>query len=71
MKNLQVNLNYNYGYRWHTNNNIRVKGYIFDEKNVLYEKENLLNYFKNLNTDEEFIKAISNANGIFSVIIQK
>jgi asparagine synthase (glutamine-hydrolysing) len=71
MKNLQVNLNYNYGYRWYSNNNIKVKGYIFDEKNFLYEKENLLNYFENINTEEEFKNAISNANGIFSVIIQK
>jgi hypothetical protein len=71
MKNLQVNLNYNYGYRWYSNNNIKVKGYIFDEKNFLYEKENLLNYFENINTEEEFENAISNANGIFSVIIQK
>ena len=38
MKNLHVNLNHNYGYKWHSNNNIKVKGYIFDEKNFLYEK---------------------------------
>ena len=71
MKNLQVNLNYNYGYKWHSNNNIKVKGYIFDEKNVIYKNENLLNYFENISTEEEFRNAISNANGIFSVIIQK
>ena len=71
MKNLQINLNYNYGYRWYSNNNVKAKGYIFDKKNFLYEKENLLNYFININTEEEFRNAISNANGIFSVIIQK
>ena len=71
MKNLQVNLNYNYGYKWYSNNNIKVKGYIYDEKNVIYKNENLLNYFENISTEEEFRNAISNANGIFSVIIQK
>ena len=71
MKNLQINLNYNYGYRWYSNNNIKVKGYIYDEKNVIYKNENLLNYFENISTEEEFRNAISNANGIFSVIIQK
>tara|TARA_B110000503_G_scaffold100914_1_gene150921 strand:+ start:2686 stop:4254 length:1569 start_codon:yes stop_codon:yes gene_type:complete len=70
MKNLQVNLNYNYGYRWYSNNNIKVKGYFFDEKNFLYEKDNLLNYFENINTEEEFKNRISSINGIFSVIIQ-
>ena len=71
MKNIEVILNYNYGYRWYSTNNIKVKGYFFDEKNFLYENENLLNYFKNIITEEEFKNAISNINGIFSVIIQK
>ena len=31
----------------------------------------ILNYFKNIITEEEFKNAISNINGIFSVIIQK
>ena len=70
MKNLQVNLNYNYGYRWYSNSNTKVKGYIFDKKNFLYEKKNLLDYFENINTEEEFKDRISSANGIFSVIIQ-
>ena len=71
MKNLQINLNYNYGYRWYSKNKTIVKGYIFDKKNFLYEKENLLDYFENINTEEEFKEKISSANGIFSAIIQR
>ena len=71
MKNLQVNLNYNYGYKWYSNNNIKVKGYIYDEKNVLYKNENLLNYFENISTEEEFKMQYLMHNGIFSVHYSK
>ena len=71
MKNFQINLNYNYGYKWYSNNKVKVKGYIFDKKNLLYEEKNLLDYFENINTEEEFKERILDANGFFSVIIQK
>jgi asparagine synthase (glutamine-hydrolysing) len=67
---INVQLNYNHGYKWFSHNGIYVKGYVFDEDNVLYKEDKLLNYFENIKTEEEFKDSISNANGIFSVIIK-
>lgn len=67
---LNLQLNYNYGYKWYSSNKVYVKGYLFDKNNNLLEKDSLINYFTNINNEEEFIQKLINTNGIFSVIIQ-
>lgn len=66
----KINLTHNKGFHWFSNENIFVKGCFFDNENNFYEKENLLNYFTNVKTFDDFYNKINSANGIFTVIIQ-
>ena len=66
---LDLILNYNYGYQWYSNKNVNVKGYLFDENNELFSNENLIDYFSSVKDIAGFKKKVSNANGLFSVIV--
>jgi len=56
---------------WYQYENIMVKGYCFDNNGVFLEKENLVSFFSTASNENDFIEKIKNANGIFSVIINK
>ena len=64
-----VKLNNNYGFEWFTKNNSHVKGYIFDQNNKLYKNESLIDYFKDIKSQDDFKEKLINANGMFSIII--
>jgi len=66
---VKIDLIHNKGFKWFSNENIFVKGCFFDEKSNFYEKDALLNYFSDIKTEKDFKIKISNANGIFTVII--
>jgi len=70
---MQVNikLNLNNGYQWFSKDGIYVKGYCFDENNILWDEEKLIEYFLDVDNENKFQKKLLNANGIFFVIIQK
>ncbi len=67
---IQINNKNNRGFCWYSNEEIQVKGCFYDENNNYYEKENLLDYFKNIENKTIFQKKIKNINGVFSVIIK-
>lgn len=67
---MKVTIRNNKGFSWYSNENLFVKGYIFDTKNNFYEKEKLAEFFKNINSEDDFIKIIADINGVFSVIIK-
>jgi len=67
----EIKLIQNKGFRWFTNETIFVKGCFFDSDNNFYEKENMLNYFSDVKTTKDFISKISEANGIFTVLIHR
>ena len=66
-----INLNKNKGFKWHNRDGIYVKGYLFDDKDNYYYGEKMLNYFSSANNPENFERLLKNANGFFSVIIEK
>ncbi len=67
---IEIITDYNKGFRWFKNENIFVKGYLFDQNEEYYENNKLLNYFKNVNNIADFKKSLNKANGVFSVIIK-
>ena len=66
---LDIKLNYNHGYKWFESGGIYVKGYLYDINDNLYSEEELISYFRKIQTIKEFTQKIKQANGIFSVII--
>ncbi|MDD3628885.1 MAG: asparagine synthase-related protein [Actinomycetota bacterium] len=66
-----INLNKNKGFKWHNRDGIYVKGYLFDDKDNYYYGEKMLNYFSSANNPDNFERLLKNANGFFSVIIEK
>ncbi len=65
-----IKLNYNYGFKWHNQDDIFVKGYIYDEHNNFYKDEKLVEYFSCVQNKDQFKEKLCNANGVFSVIIK-
>ena len=66
---IEIKLRNNNGFKWFSQNNIHVKGYIFDEKNNLLEKEEFVNFLLEIKDFNYFRKTIERLNGIFSIII--
>ena len=66
----KIHLIQNNGFHWFKNDTISVKGCFFDDKNNFYEKSDLLDYFKSVKTKADLIDKITEANGIFTVIIK-
>ena len=65
----KINLQYNKGFKWNDSKNIHSKGYLFDNKDSLYQGENLNIYF-NCKLEEDFKNKIIMANGTFAIVIQ-
>lgn len=64
-------INKDNGYKWCIKNNIYAKGYLFDEKNKLFNERDLIKYFEGAKDLDNFIKKLENASGLFSVIIEE
>lgn len=67
---IKVYLSYNEGYKWFSENNISIKGYAFTAENQLLEKIDLIHYFSDLSSFDEFQWKIKQLNGLFSVVIR-
>jgi len=65
----KINLQYNKGFKWNNSENIHSKGYLFDEKDNLYQGQNLNLYF-NCISEDVFRNKIKLANGSFAVITE-
>ena len=57
-------------YNWFYKDNIRVTGYILEHDKIIRDK-NLIDYFNKINTIIEFENRLNEANGQFSVIIER
>jgi asparagine synthase (glutamine-hydrolysing) len=66
----KIDLIINKGFKWYSNNNVFVKGFLFDSNKAYYEKEKLVKYFDNIKTKNDLLQKINNANGLFTVCIQ-
>ena len=66
-----IELRDNKGFSWVRNDNISVKGYIFDLKEHLYLGKDLTLYFANIKSYADFEERVRYANGSFSVIYKK
>lgn len=67
--NLKTYLNYSYGYKWFEKDNVKVKGWIFDESGVSIQDENLADYFLGINSIEKLKSLLQKTNGHFAVVI--
>ena len=65
----KINLEHNKGFKWNKSENIYSKGYLFDEKDNLYQGQNLNRYF-NCISEDVFRNKIKLANGSFAVITE-
>jgi asparagine synthase (glutamine-hydrolysing) len=68
---INIQLSENKAYRWHVGNNMYVRGYLFAPDGTLYQDEDLSLYFSNIVDENDFHQKLLEANGMFSVIIQK
>lgn len=59
------------GYNWFSDSFTYVRGYCFDSCGELLIGSKLLEYFANASDETMFLKRLSDANGIFSVVINK
>jgi len=66
-----IRLTENKGFQWFNNDTVFVKGYFFDAQNNFYQNETLVNHFKGVETNTEFINKITSANGVFTVLIKQ
>jgi len=66
----KIDLIINKGFKWYSNNNVFVKGFLFDSNNIFYEKEKLVKYFDNVKTKNDLLQKINNVNGLFTICIQ-
>ncbi len=66
---ITIQLNFNYGYKWFREDRLFVKGYLFDENNRFFGGAELLHYFKEVRNINDFREKVTNANGLFSVIL--
>ncbi len=58
----------NKGFKWYQDNDVFVKGYLFDKKNKLFKDKDLIEFFQNAKTLIEFESILKEANGFFIVI---
>lgn len=68
---MDIDLNIKKGFNWYQDAGIYVKGYLFDKDGRFYEKEDLINYFNNLISEEDFNIRLCKANGCFSVVVKQ
>ena len=66
---IEIKLKLNYGYKWYEENYIYVKGYAFIDKDILLEKETLVDYFKNIKSNEDFENRVKSLSGCYSIIV--
>lgn len=65
---MEIFLNHNKGFKWYFNKNIYAKGSFFKDDQFI-EADNLLNYFQDVTTPEQFIQKIHYVNGLLSVVV--
>ena len=68
---IKVELAYNQGFPWHSRDGCHVRGYILSGKNVYLSGNSLLDYFLRAHDYFEFIALLTEADGMFSVILTK
>jgi asparagine synthase (glutamine-hydrolysing) len=66
----KVLLQYNKGINWHSNETCHARGYLYDPEGHYYEGEALLTYFCSALAEEELQAKVSEANGLFSLVIE-
>lgn len=64
-----IYLKHNKGFSWFEDQHIKAKGYFFDASNTLYQKEQLLAFFSKVKTPADFKKALTEINGVYTIII--
>ncbi|MDR1763318.1 MAG: asparagine synthase C-terminal domain-containing protein [Dysgonamonadaceae bacterium] len=66
-----IRLNLNKAYRWFSKNGVHAKGYLFDSEENLYRGEELCTYFSEAKNEQDFRDKLADANGVFSVVIER
>ena len=67
---IKVDLNINKGFKWYSDNNISVKGYLFDSNDHFFEKKDLVELVQNNKTKNELLKLVKTAKGLFTIFKQ-
>ena len=63
-------LEYNNGSEWIKNENVKIKGFIYDKEGTCYEGKNLSEYFTGIKNLQELEDVLKRANGVFSLIYE-
>ena len=66
---IKVELAYDHGFPWHSKDGCHVRGFIHTTKNQFLKGESLRDYFLQANDYSGFIRLVTEADGMFSVII--
>jgi len=65
----KINLGHNKGFEWNKSENVYSKGYLFDEKDNLYQGQDLNIYFT-CKSEDDFRNKVKLTNGSFAVITE-
>ncbi|RAP33979.1 hypothetical protein DID77_02125 [Candidatus Marinamargulisbacteria bacterium SCGC AG-439-L15] len=68
---MRIELTYQKGFKWVSQDGVSVKGYLFDQKNKFYKDKDLISYFSDVRSEEDFRERLEFSNGFFSVLIKK
>lgn len=71
IRNIDIKLVFGYGNKWFSEQGIFVKGFAFENNNILREEKDLINYFNKIDSFKDFENRIKLLNGQFSVIYYK
>lgn len=67
---IKTELSFNSGFKWYTDNNISVKGFLYDQNNNFYTEKDLISYFKNVKAHDDLEQKLKHSSGLFTIIIQ-
>ncbi|MCE5286194.1 MAG: 7-cyano-7-deazaguanine synthase [Pelosinus sp.] len=68
---LIVHLKNNRGYQWFEKEGIYCKGYFINQDNKIFSDERTVDYFSNINSENDFLEIMKEVNGFFSVLVQR
>ena len=70
MQMIKTEFVYNKGFKWYTEDNVSIKGFLYDAENNFYEKESFLHFVKKIDSKDKLLQVLKKATGLFTIYIQ-
>jgi len=70
MQMIKTEFVYNKGFKWYTEDNVSVKGFLYDAENNFYEKKSFLHFVKKIDSKDKLLQVLKNTTGLFTIYMQ-